>query len=149
MIQDRGKLGEVIDLGTWRLEVTRNSGKTCDPAIGSSKGQLVSQAPPLEAGRIEVELQILYDRDARCHDPEVLVEKTVTERGGKDLSRGATQEFLLGPTTAANNQGLVDHHVAPLPILDEEDDVRDAVEEGFGEGCGVDQSVKFMVGHRA
>jgi hypothetical protein len=127
------------------LEVTRDAGNPHDPVVGASKGELVGQTPTLDPRRIEVELETLDDRDPRCQDPEVLVEKSVSEWRGKDFLRGATQEFVLTKPPTAHDQGLVDHDIAALSILDEKDHVRNAVEESFGERRGLDEGVEIGV----
>ena len=107
------------------------------------KRQLVGQAPTLEAGWIEMQFEVLGDRNARGQHPSVLFEEAIAERRREDLLGGLAQKLVFVAPATARDQGLVDHDISTVTILDEEYDVGDAVEEGLCEGRGPEKLLQF------
>jgi hypothetical protein len=76
-----------------------------------------------------VQFQLVFDIGIAGQHRHVLREVSLAERMGKHLGRRAPDQRRLVPLAATLDQGLIDHHIAPFDILDEEHHVRQSVEQ--------------------
>ena len=76
-----------------------------------------------------MQLKPAADREPFREHPAVLRLETVAERGGEDFARLAADQRALAGDLAAKDERFIDRDISRLPILDEEDDVANAIEK--------------------
>jgi len=145
VFEDGGDFGKASGVFSRGLQIAGNSGQADNLTTLVPQRDLVGEAPAFEPGRVEVELELESDGGPGAADREVLFEKAHSERLWKDLSRRATEKVVFGSTAAAGDQGLVDHPVAAVEVLDEEHHVRHPVEQLFDKGRAVDEGLQLRV----
>ncbi|KAG1247114.1 hypothetical protein G6F65_020333 [Rhizopus arrhizus] len=113
-------------------EVAGNADQALDGPIAQQRA-LAGQAPARFAVGEQVQLHQVLDHLAGQH-AGVLVDIVRAEPGRVDLGRGTPDHILARAQSQPPQHGLVDVGVTPLAVLDEEQHVRNGVEQGFDVG---------------
>ena len=79
-----------------------------------------------------MQLELIANGMAGFEDLVVLRAVARAERGRKDFVGGASEQLALAAASAALHQRLVDDDILAAGVLDEEDDIRQAVEQRLG-----------------
>src|SRR5262249_43340072 len=122
------RIAPVVWVGT--AEVARDANEA-GRAADLAEGELSGQAPAGRAVGEEVELEPIEDRRARCNDVVVLRRVALGERPREKLEGRLAEELAFVPTSASQNERLVDRGIAAGGVFGEEHDVGDDVEERF------------------
>ena len=112
-----------------RGRVARNAGKTPDGAVEADQRLLPGQAPALAAVGIEMKLEPAADRKSFREHPAVLLLETIPERRGEDFAGLVADQRPLAGDLAAKDERFIDSDISRVLVLDEEDDVADAIEK--------------------
>ena len=126
-------------MGAWGgFEIAGDAGDAEDVAVVAGADRVfASEAPAAAAVRVEVEVETVEDGAAFADDAFVLLAVMACEGGGEEIGGDAAGEVVGVAAAAASGEGAVDVDVAAGAVFDEEDDVRDIVEEACDGDGGV------------
>jgi hypothetical protein len=110
------------------LQVLGNADDADDPLLRIPQRQLVRQAPPAAAGRVEVELKLVQHRFTTPQNSFVLSAVTFAERCGEQFIGAAADQFILHAAPTAFHQRLIHDDVFAAAVFDEEYQIGQAVE---------------------
>ena len=132
-----GDRGIILASFSRDLEIFRYTHQPDHLSRPVAQRQFVGQAPPAATGRIEMQFQLVENGVALTQDLFVLRPITFAEGRRKNFIGAASDQFAFLPPAAALHERPVHDHVSAAIVLDEEDHVREAIEQRFaGERFG-------------
>lgn len=131
-LHDFQRLGKLCKARVFAIGRVQISGDADDPlgdTIQGSQGMFCGEAPPADSAGVDVEFQLIVNASTGLENLGVLSGVAASEGRREDFFGTLTNELFLPSASAAICEGLIDGDVAPGLIFDEENHVRQRVEQ--------------------